>query len=153
MVAERVPELGRLHQVIGLFPKMDFGEVAVVPAVAHDAVLRRRLAGEIVGLRGAGDGREGGGDPRERAAPAELRQARGVPDQERFREADDIDDGEPVHAGSISWLSVFPSAQLVNGGGNGFGIHRVDFHAAADFRQQGDGELAAQVLAEFFQAG
>ena len=95
--AERVPDFWRLDQVIGLLPELDFGEFAVVPAVADDAVLRRQFAGEIIGLRGAGHRRKCGRDLRERAALAKFRDARRVFADERLGEADDVDDGEPVH--------------------------------------------------------
>lgn len=39
LVSERIPNLWLLHQVIGLFPEMDFGEFAVIPAIGDDAML------------------------------------------------------------------------------------------------------------------
>ena len=87
--------------MIGLPPKLHFGEFAVIPAVAHNAVLAGAFAGQIIGLRGAGDRWERGRDLCERAAPAKFRQARRVLTQQRFREADDIEDREPFHAESI----------------------------------------------------
>jgi hypothetical protein len=83
-----------VNDVIRLFPKLNFGKLAVEPAVADDAVLRRRFAGEIIGLRRAGHGGKCGRDVRERAAFAKFRDARRVFADERFGEADDVDDGE-----------------------------------------------------------
>ena len=95
--SEFIPDFGLLHQMVGLFPELDFGQFAVVPAVADDAVLRRRFAGEIIGLRGAGDCGKCGRDVGQRAALAKFRDARRVFADERFGQADDIDDGKPVH--------------------------------------------------------
>ena len=39
---EGVPDLFAVDDVIGLFPKADFGGLTVVPAVGDDAVLLRR---------------------------------------------------------------------------------------------------------------
>ena len=97
LFAEFVPDFRALNEVVRLFPELDFGKFAVEPAVADDAVLRRRFAGEIIRLRGAGDGGKRGRDLRERAAFAKFRDARRVFADERFGEADDVDDGEPVH--------------------------------------------------------
>jgi hypothetical protein len=54
-LAEQVPDLGAGDEVVGLFPEVDLGEFAVIPAVADDAVRGGQLAGEIIGLGGAGD--------------------------------------------------------------------------------------------------
>src|SRR5665213_1706242 len=97
LFAERVPDFFAVNNVIRLSPKLDFGLLAVEPAVADDAVFRRRFAGEIIRLRGAGDGGKRWRDLRERAAFAEFCEARRVSADERFGEADDVDDGEPVH--------------------------------------------------------
>src|SRR5579859_2826530 len=43
--------------------------------------------------------------------------------------------------------------QLVDGLDDLGFVHGVHLHAAADARQQGDGQFAAEVLAEFLQAG
>ena len=57
-----MPDFWRLHGLVWLFPKSDLGQFVIVPAVADDTVLRRFFAGQINGLRGAGDRREGGID-------------------------------------------------------------------------------------------
>ena len=46
--------------MVGLFPELDLSQFTVVPAVPHDAVRARRGAGQVSGLRGAGDGRKRG---------------------------------------------------------------------------------------------
>ena len=135
-----------MNEVVRLFPKLDFGEFAVEPAVADDAVLRRRFAGEIIGLRGAGDGGKRGRDVRERAAPAKFRDARRVFADERLGEADDVDDGEPVHFVASRAIREWPATIFCV-------VHFVDFHAAPDFLEQRDGQFAAEVFAEFFEAG
>ncbi len=56
-------------------------------------------------------------------------------------------------APGISWLSIIPQAQFADGGGDGLRIHFVDLNAAADVLQQRDRQFAAEMFAEFFQAG
>ena len=85
LFAQRVPDFWAVDEVVGLFPELDFGEFAVEPAVADDAVLRRRFAGEIIRLRGAGDGGKRRRDVRERAALGKVRDARRVFADERSR--------------------------------------------------------------------
>src|ERR1019366_6288215 len=101
--------------MVSLFPKLDFGQLAVEPAVADDAVLRRCFAGEIIRLRGAGDGGECGCDVRQRAALAEGCDARRVFAYQRLGETDHIDDSEPVHKGFLTTdghgLTQMPSRQ------------------------------------------
>ena len=81
---------------------MHLGEFAVIPAVADDAVLRGRRAGEIIRLRGAGDGGKGGRNLRQRAALHKLRDARRVFADERLGEADDVDDGNTLHRENLT---------------------------------------------------
>ena len=83
--------------MIRLFPKMDFGEFAVEPAVADDAMLRWIFAGEIIRLRSAGDGGKRGLDGGDGATATELRDARRMFADERLGEADDVDDGKAIH--------------------------------------------------------
>ena len=97
LFAQFIPDFRRLNNVIGLFPEMHLGEFAVKPAIADDAMLRRRCAGEIIGLRGAGDSGKGGRNVRQRAALAESRDSRRMFADERFGQADDVDDAEAVH--------------------------------------------------------
>ena len=82
-----------------MLPKLCFSKFAIEPAIADDTVFRRRFAGEIIGLRGASHCGKRGHDVRECAASAEFRDARRVFADERFGQADDIDDSEAVHAG------------------------------------------------------
>ena len=103
--AERVPDFGRLNQVVGLPPKLDLGQVAMVPAIAHDAMLRRRFAGEIIGLGGAGDCGKSGDDMGQRAAGAKRRQARRVLPDQRLGEAHDINDRRSLHGAPAFGLS------------------------------------------------
>ncbi len=56
--ARRLPDLRRLHELVGLLPEPHLGVVALVPAVADDAVRVREAASDVVGLCGAGHGRK-----------------------------------------------------------------------------------------------
>jgi len=78
LFAERVPNFCAVNNMVRLFPKLDFRQFAIEPAVADDAVLRGRFAGEIIGLRGAGDGGKRGRNLRKRAALAKGGDARRV---------------------------------------------------------------------------
>ena len=102
LFAERVPDFLTVDDVVRLLPEMRFGQLAIIPAVADDAVLRWRCAGEIIRLRGAGDGGKGGRNLRERAAPRKLRDARRVFADERLGEADDVDDGNTLHGENLT---------------------------------------------------
>ena len=71
---------------------------------------------------------------------AKFRDARRVFADERLGQADDVDDGEPVHAGSsardpilFATRAAWRSAQFVNGLDDFGQIHFVDFDAPADF--------------------
>ena len=95
--AQLVPELAAADQLVGLLPKLHLGQVAVIPAIGDDAVLGGACAGEVVGLRGGGDGGESGVEVDDRAALAEGGDVRESLAQERLREADDIQDGGALH--------------------------------------------------------
>src|SRR5271154_815756 len=97
LFAERIPDFLAVDDLVRLFPELRLGKFAVEPAVADDAVLRRQFAGEIIRLRGASDGGKRWRDLCERAAFEKFRDARCVFADERFGEADDVDDGETVH--------------------------------------------------------
>ena len=100
LLAKGVPDFGRGDEVVGLFPELDFGEVAIVPAVGDDAVGGGSFAGDVVGLGSAGDGGESGfdgGDGAGGGAGPFEETRRIVPVEERGREADDIDDGGALH--------------------------------------------------------
>ena len=96
--AQRVPDFFTVNDVVGLLPKLDFSEFTIEPAVADDAVFGWWFTGEIVRLRGAGHCRKRRRDVRQRATVTEFRDARRVFTDERFGEADDVDDGQAVHA-------------------------------------------------------
>src|SRR5438034_10486615 len=54
--AQLVPDFFAVNEPVRLLPELNFGQFAVVPAVADNAVRGGRFAGEIRGLRRAGDG-------------------------------------------------------------------------------------------------
>ena len=56
--AEFVPKFSALNQPIGLFPKLHFSQVAIIPAIPNDPVLRGGRAGQVGRLGGASDRRE-----------------------------------------------------------------------------------------------
>ena len=60
-------------------------------------MLRRQFACEMIGLRGAGNGRKRRRNLSQHAALAEFCDARRMFADERFSQPDDVDDGEPVH--------------------------------------------------------
>jgi hypothetical protein len=64
---EFVPNLRGADHAVRLLPELHFAERAVVPTITDDAVHGRRLAGQVIGLRGAGDGGERGFDLRDGA--------------------------------------------------------------------------------------
>src|ERR1039458_7212451 len=78
-LTQRVPDFLAVNNAVGLFPELHFRKFAIIPAVADDAVLRRRFAGEIIRLRGAGDGGKGGRDVRARGAVPVLPPSGGAP--------------------------------------------------------------------------
>src|SRR6266705_2720332 len=99
--AESIPNFLAVDDVIRLFPKLHLGQFTVIPAVADDAVFGWRLAGEIIRLRGAGDGGKCRRNLRECAALPEFCDARRVFADQRFGEADDVDDGKAIHDCSV----------------------------------------------------
>src|SRR5512138_899734 len=74
-----------------LFPKMHFGQVAAIPAVAHNAVLGWGQSGEIICLRGAGHSGECRSDARHFAALTETVYSRSSRPEQRSREPNDIE--------------------------------------------------------------
>jgi len=90
--AECIPNLGRGDETVRLFPELNFGQFAIVPAVGDDAVIRRRLTGEIIGLGGAGDCGESGANGREEIARDECVEFRGVRAKAGLAQTDDVDD-------------------------------------------------------------
>ena len=62
VTAKRFPQFGFLDEVVGLFPKLDFAEIAIVPSISDDAMLSGKGSGEVGGLGGAGQGRDDGCD-------------------------------------------------------------------------------------------
>lgn len=103
--AEGGPDFFGGDHVVGLFPEMNFGQLTVVPAVADDAVAARADACQIVGLRGAGHGWESREDVRANAAQKELGDARRGGPNQRFGQADDVDDSGSFHATMRAALS------------------------------------------------
>ena len=77
-VARGLPHLLALHELVVLAPEEDLAEVAEVPAVADDAVVGRRQAGEERRLHRAGDRRDDRVQRRVEAVGAQLRGARHV---------------------------------------------------------------------------
>lgn len=57
ILSKRFPEFGASNKMIGLFPELNLGETPIIPTVADDPMLTRRLSGEIGRLHGAGNGR------------------------------------------------------------------------------------------------
>ncbi len=98
--SQRIPNFLSLNDVVRLFPKLNLREFAIKPAITDDAVFAWSFAGEIIRLRGAGDGGKRGHDLRERTVLAEFRDARRMFANERFGQANDIDDGEAIHFAS-----------------------------------------------------
>ena len=71
-----VPDLRRVHQPVRLLPEPDLAILAGVPAVADNAMGVGILAGEVIGLGRARDGREGRLDARQGGLPRPRRQLR-----------------------------------------------------------------------------
>src|SRR5437899_119162 len=86
--------------MVGLFPELHFSQFAMVPTVADDAMLGGRCAGEISGLRSAGDGGKGGHDFGQGAGLAKGADARHRRPDERLGQADDVDDSGAMHSES-----------------------------------------------------
>lgn len=64
--------------MVGLLPEFDLGVRTRIPPIGHDAMARRRLTGEVCGLNGGGDGRQGGGDGNGRMGLKKRGEERGV---------------------------------------------------------------------------
>src|SRR5262249_43784246 len=92
-----VPEFSTAHQVIRLLPELDLSQFAVVPPVAYNAVLRRWIAGQVRRLCRASDRRKRGHDGLRPSFLAKPRNAWRVLSDQRLGEADDVDDGGPLH--------------------------------------------------------
>src|SRR5207237_446980 len=89
---------------------MNFSQLAVVPAIADNAMLCRGKAGQIVGLGGAGDRREGRLDPAERATLPKSIEARRIRSEQRFGQPDDVDHSGAFH--DASRFKPFNAAML-----------------------------------------
>jgi hypothetical protein len=70
--------------VIGLFPELDFGQLAVVPAIANDAVGTGRRPGQVCGLGCASDSGKSRHNICEGATLEEAVDARSVGAEQRF---------------------------------------------------------------------
>ena len=95
--AEVVPQLGRLHGLVRLFPESDLGQFVVVPTVTDDAVPAWPFAGEIVGLRGASDSGKRRVDERPLAKREKLSDRRGVRANVPLSQPDDVENGSAFH--------------------------------------------------------
>ena len=124
LLAQFLPHLAPLDQVIGLLPKVDLGQPAVVPPVADDAVLRGRQAGQVSGLRRAGDGRERGDNSGLRAFSGKPGDARQVLPEQPTSEADDIEHRGPFHYSSNLVENLDVQRCSVQWRGSLFGVGR-----------------------------
>ncbi len=101
LAAQLVPEFFSAHDVVALFPEAHLGGLSVIPAVADDAMLRRRPAGKDRRLRRAGHG----GKSRLVGLPAVFfrkgRELRRVRTRQGLRKSDDVENGES-HADCFS---------------------------------------------------
>ena len=79
-----IPNLFASDNMIGLFPKLHFRQFSIVPAVADNAVLRRRPAGQIIRLRGASHRGKRRLNPAQRAPRPKGVDARRVGSEQRF---------------------------------------------------------------------
>ena len=70
-LAQAVPDLPALDDLVRLLPELDLAQLAVVPAVADHAVAAGALPGDERGLRAAGQRREGLGEGRHARAAGE----------------------------------------------------------------------------------
>ena len=48
LFAESIPDFLAVNDVVRLFPKLGLGKLAIEPAIADDAVLGWRFAGQII---------------------------------------------------------------------------------------------------------
>ncbi len=62
-----VPDFRRKHDAVRLFPELHLAERAVIPTVTNNAMFARPLTGQVIRLRGAGDGGESRMDLRDAA--------------------------------------------------------------------------------------
>ena len=92
---------GDVHEPVRLLPEPDLAVLARIPAVADDAVCVRILAGQVIGLRRAGDGGERRLDARHCALLRPGRQLRHCRTEQLRREPDDAEDDGPVHESAI----------------------------------------------------
>ena len=93
----RVPEPRCLDQTLRLFPKVDFSQRPVIPAVADNAVLRRASPGHIVGLRRARHPRKRRSHARNRSGPGKLRNPGHLRPDEPPRQPHHIDHRHALH--------------------------------------------------------
>ena len=96
--AQFLPNLPAMYEVIRLPPELDFCELAIVPTVAHDPMLRSPCARQVIRLGCACDGRKSRGDVSLGATTEELVDLRGCGTEERLGEADNVEDSGAFHA-------------------------------------------------------
>ena len=83
--------------MVRLLPELHLGELAMIPAVGHDAVIGGRFAGEVIRLRSAGDRREGGINERGVSRLQIGADPRGMVTDETPGQPDDVEDNRAIH--------------------------------------------------------
>ena len=83
--------------MVRLFPKGDFSQFMVVPSVPDNAMLGRSFPGKVVGLCGAGDGRESRVDDGRLAKRQEFGDGRSVRSDVSPAQSDDIENSGAIH--------------------------------------------------------
>ena len=95
---EVIPDFRAVDDVVRLFPELDFGVFAIVPAVANDAVRGWKLAGDVIRLGSAGDGGNGRRDGGFAMARNEFVEARSFGSEAGIGKANHVDDGGAFHS-------------------------------------------------------
>ena len=141
-----LPNLGRRDEMIGLLPELHLGQLAIIPAIGHNAMFTGGLAGKIIALSGAGDGGEGGlhkgSLPEFAVSPNVGCGGADVP----IAQAYDIQDGCAAQSGHVGELGgsrnhlavgqrLGAFLQLVNSTQNLGHVHLVNLKALADTAQ------------------
>ena len=143
---QALPNLGRRDEMIGLLPELHLGQLAIIPAIGHNAMFTGGLAGKIITLSGAGDGGESGlhkGALSEFAVSPNV--GRGGADVS-IAQAHDIQDSSAARGGHVGELGrrrdhlavgqrLGAFLQLVNSTQNLGHVHLVHLKALADTAQ------------------
>ena len=93
-----LPDFLARDQEVRLVPELDFGRLTVVPAVADNAVLARRLAGQHARLNRTCDGGQDRPQCSQRTLGREGLEARGVREQRAIQPDNKNDRGGVRHA-------------------------------------------------------